>query len=217
MLDNGSIHNRQAEHYDEKIKGDVNDYLRENYFEILDRVVTLADLKKGMRVLDIGVGTGLLTERLPKGLSNFGIDISEKMLEKAKEKNLPIKLQKGDFLNIPFVDNRFHRIISTFAFHHLSSKEKEKAFTKMDCALLKNGIIVIGDFMFKDENQKNEVINKFKKENRKDMLLEVEDEYFMDISSVEKVLRNLNYNVIYERASVLTWILKAKKVVDSPP
>jgi len=217
MLDNGSIHNRQAEHYDEKIKGDVNDYLRENYFEILDRVVTLADLKKGMRVLDIGVGTGLLTERLPKGLSNFGIDISEKMLEKAKEKNLPIKLQKGDFLNIPFVDNRFHRIISTFAFHHLSSKEKEKAFTEMDCALLKNGIIVIGDFMFKDENQKNEVINKFKKENRKDMLLEVEDEYFMNISSVEKVLRNLNYNVIYERASVLTWILKAKKVVDSPP
>jgi len=211
MLDDGSIHNHQAEHYDEQIKKDSNDYLRENYFEILDRVIPLAELRNGMGVLDIGVGTGLLTERLPKGLSNFGIDVSEEMLKKAEEKNLQIKLQKGDFLNIPFDDNKFHRIISTFALHHLSSKEKEIAFLEMDRVLLENGIIVIGDFMFKDESQKNEVINKFKKEDRQDMLLEIEDEYFMDISKMKKFLNDLGYEITYERASVLTWILKAKK------
>jgi len=212
MLDNGSIHDHQAEHYDEQIKHDSNDYLRENYFEILERVITLADLKKGMKVLDIGVGTGLLTERLPKGLLNSGIDISEKMLIKAKEKNLPIKLQKGSFLDIPVADNEFHRIISTFAFHHLSPQEKEKAFIEMDRVLLEDGIIVIGDFMFKDQVQKSEVVNRFKKENRKDMLLEIEDEYFMDINSVEPFLLNMDYKVIYERGSVLTWIFKANKL-----
>ena len=211
MLDDGSIHNHQAAHYDEQIKKDSNDYLRENYLEILNRVIILSDLKKGMKVLDIGVGTGLLTERLPKDLSNFGIDISEKMLIKTKEKNLPIKLKKGSFLNIPFANNEFHRIISTFAFHHLSPVEKEKAFIEMDRVLLENGIIVIGDFMFKDENQKEKVINKFKKENRTDMLLEIEDEYFTNISRTETFLHKLNYTVIYERASVLTWIIKAKK------
>jgi putative AdoMet-dependent methyltransferase len=211
MLDNGSTHNRQADRYDERVEIESDDYLRENYYKILDRVIALAELKNGMKVLDIGVGTGLLTERLPKGLSNFGIDVSEKMLKKAEEKNLPIRLEKGSFLDIPFADNEFHKIISTFAFHHLSPVEKEKAFMEMDRVLLEKGIIVIGDYMFKNKIQKSEVVNKFIKEDRKDMLLEIEDEYFMDISNAEKFLRSLNYNVIYERASVLTWILKAKK------
>lgn len=209
MLDNSSIHNHQAANYDEQIKKNSNDYLRENYFEILDRVITLAELKKGMKVLDIGVGTGLLTERLPKGLSNFGIDVSEEMLKKAGEKNLPIKLQKGSFLNIPFADNEFHRIISTFAFHHLSAKEK--AFLEMDRVLFEDGIIIIGDFMFKDEKQKNEVVNRFHKEKRDDMLIEIEDEYFMDISKTKRFLNDLSYEISYERASVISWILKARK------
>ncbi|MEJ2306652.1 MAG: class I SAM-dependent methyltransferase [candidate division WOR-3 bacterium] len=211
MLDNGSIHNNQAKQYDKEISKDLNDYLRENYFQTLDRVTALAEINKGMKVLDIGVGTGLLTERLPKGSLNFGIDISEKMLKKAEGKNLPIKLVKGNFLNIPFKNNKIHRIISTFALHHLSPIEKQKAFKEMDRVLLGDGIIVIGDFMFKDENQKNEVIKKFKEENRNDMLLELEDEYFMNIRKIEKYLNGLSYNVTYERASVLSWIFKAKK------
>lgn len=213
MLDDGSIHNNQAEQYDKSISKDLNDYLRENYFQILDRIIALSEIKKGMKVLDIGVGTGLLTEKLPNGSLNFGIDISEEMLKKAEEKNLPIKLVKGNFLNIPFTDNKIHRIISTFALHHLSPIEKQKAFKEMDRVLLGDGIIVIGDFMFKDENQKNEVIKKFEEENRNDMLLEIEDEYFTDISKMEKFLNGLSYKVIYERASVLSWIFKAKKLL----
>jgi putative AdoMet-dependent methyltransferase len=211
MSDDGTIHDLQAEHYDENVVGNLGDYIRENYFQILDRVVDLADLKVGMRVLDIGVGTGLLTKKLPAGLDNHGIDVSTEMLRKAKEKRLRIVLTKGSFLQIPYSDRIFDRILSTFSFHHLSPEQKETAFIEMDRVLKDVGLLVIADFMFRDEKQKQAAIKRFIDEDRKDMLEEIDDEYFTDISSSECLLNDMGYQVSCERGSVLSWIMKAEK------
>ncbi|AZR73638.1 hypothetical protein BBF96_09710 [Anoxybacter fermentans] len=204
-------HDSQAENYDEMVRSNINDYIRENYFEILDRVIELADFKQGMKVLEIGIGTGLLTERMPEGLKIFGIDISEKMMEKVREKKLSVQLTKGSFCDIPFSDNSFDRILSTFAFHHLTPEEKEIAFVEMDRVLRPQGCIVIGDFMFENDEQKNKLIERFINEDRTDMLEEFEDEYFTNIEDAISNLERLGYEVGYERGSTISWILKAVK------
>ena len=71
--------------YDESISKLSEGYPFEGYYEVLSFVNRCVYLSKGTRVLDIGIGTGLLTEELYRqGAEIFGIDFSPKMLELAK-------------------------------------------------------------------------------------------------------------------------------------
>lgn len=83
-------HDSQADFYDENVRANLDDYIRENYFKILDRVVAMLPAKPNLKVLDIGIGTGLLAERMRPGIELHGIDISTKMMEKVREKGLPV-------------------------------------------------------------------------------------------------------------------------------
>ena len=72
-------------------------------------------IKKGEKILDMGIGTGRFASLLAKkGASIEGIDISEKMIKKAKKK---LKEQPANFTvadageHIPFGDNSFDYII----------------------------------------------------------------------------------------------------------
>ena len=65
--------------------------------------------EKNTRILDIGCGTGRHSIELAKrGYKVVGIDLSESLLERAKEKalkeNLTIDFQKYDARNLPFLD-----------------------------------------------------------------------------------------------------------------
>lgn len=204
-------HDAHAARYEEMLEYEIDDYIRENYFVIQQRVIDWANLTAGMVLLEIGIGTGLLTEKIPEGVVIFGIDISEKMMEKAREKNLPIKLIVGSFLDIPFPDQFFQRIVSTFAFHHLTPEEKILAFQEMDRVLQPGGSWLIGDFMFENDQQKDELVEKFTAEGRTDMLEEFEEEYFTEIDTSIEILEEMGYQVEYERGSTLSWILKVTK------
>lgn len=207
-------HDSQADSYDRLIEANSGDYIRENYFAILDRVVSLLPpipSSTSPRILDIGIGTGLLTERMPKGLALFGIDISPKMMDKVREKGLPVELRTGSFLDIPYQDGYFDGIVSTFAFHHLVPEEKEKAYLEMHRVLKPGGYIIIADFMFEDERQSAELADRFRAEGRTDMLEEFEEESFTYIDCAAASLGALGYTLVYERGSTLSWIIKAQK------
>lgn len=206
-------HDGQADFYDKSVRENSTGYIRENYFNILNTVINSLNLENKMKVLDIGIGTGLLTERMPNDLELYGIDISEKMMDKIKEKSLKVNLQIGNFCNIPFQDKYFDRIVSTFAFHHLKDKEKEEAFIEMDRVLKPYGYLVIGDFMIENDEEMNLLIKKFTNENRNDMLQELQDENFTNIKKTIKFLHTLNYDITYKKGSTLTWILSAQKCI----
>jgi len=76
--------------------------------------------RAGMKVLDVGCGTGLYALDLAaRGLDVTGVDISRPMLEraraKAKHAGLDVQFQESDALQLPFNDQGFDAVLSVTA------------------------------------------------------------------------------------------------------
>ncbi|MBS4537268.1 methyltransferase domain-containing protein [Clostridium sp. D2Q-11] len=102
---------------------------------------------KGMKVLDIGCGTGNYSIRLAeKGCEVIGIDISDEMLEiardKAREKNLDIKFYNMDVYNLNFEDENFDGVFSMAAFEFI--KYTKKALDEIFRVAKTDGQVLIG-------------------------------------------------------------------------
>jgi len=77
-------------------------------------------------VLDLGCGDGLFGTILFKnqpGAISFGVDLSTKDIQKAKQTNTYRALQVADMSNLPFADNSIGSILSNSVFEHLESIE----------------------------------------------------------------------------------------------
>jgi len=100
---------------------------------------------KGRRALDYGCGTGRSTRFLSElGFWVIGVDIDEKMLNKAKENDSSGKyfIIKSGNLGL-FEDNSFDFILSALTFDSISSKkEMIKILKEMERVLKKRGIII---------------------------------------------------------------------------
>jgi len=82
------------------------------------------ELDKSALVLDAGVGTGRFAQPLQaKGYQVVGVDISEKMLDKAKEKKTT-DLVRGDLLRLPFRNDVFGVCLSVHVLHLISDWKK---------------------------------------------------------------------------------------------
>lgn len=203
-------HDSQAENYDKNLtrKQKIEfDYIRENYFAIHDRVIELLNLKKTDRILDIGIGTALLEEKIDKKCFIAGIDISGKMLEKAMEKSLSVEYKKASFLDIPYPDETFDSVISCFAFHHLTNIEKEAALKEIARVLKQDGKFIIADFMYGDEEARKLLEYRFKEERREDMIEEMSEENYTNIEWLINLLDPVKYEIKYEQVSTISWIV----------
>ena len=102
------------------------------------------ELSKRKTVLEIGVGTGRLAlKTAPQSYAFYGIDLSPKTIERAKE-NLAgiedVNLICGDFLTYEF-DRTFDVIYSSLTFMHI--KEKQAAIEKAARLLNEYGRFVL--------------------------------------------------------------------------
>ena len=114
--------------------------------------------KKDSKILEIGVGTGNLAGKFLEGnYEIIGIDQSREMLSVAKEKYPKLKVRLGEFLKIPYENNSFDYIVSTYAFHHLNDEEKSMAIEEMMRVLNDDGVIIIGDLMFESKEAEREI------------------------------------------------------------
>ncbi|MCM8772047.1 MAG: class I SAM-dependent methyltransferase [Candidatus Omnitrophica bacterium] len=110
------------------------------------KIVLELKIEDGFRILDVGTGTGVLIPYLletKKDIEIYGIDYSEGMMKKFREKNFP-KNVKGfvmDIHNTEFEDEFFDRIIANSSYPHFENKEK--ALFEIYRILKKEGIFVI--------------------------------------------------------------------------
>ena len=122
------------------------------YDSVLDRIVELANPKPGLKILDIGIGTGNLAQKfLEYECEIWGIDYSSRMLEEAKKKLPNVKLVLADIMSEWPSDLRigFDRIVSAYTLHHLRIEGKVTAVQRMAKELLReNGRLIIGDISF---------------------------------------------------------------------
>lgn len=91
------------------------------------------------KVLDVGCGTGLITQVLKGDV--WGLDISKWKLDRAKHHVPNAKFVVGDAEGIPFDDNSFDCVVSTDILEHL---ERPDLAIRGIYRILKNGGIYIG-------------------------------------------------------------------------
>jgi phosphatidylethanolamine/phosphatidyl-N-methylethanolamine N-methyltransferase len=84
-----------------------------------ERAPFLLKLFPGARLLEVGVGTGLSLPLCSRGVEFTGIDLSQKMLERARQRvdGLGLKnihLIKMDATTLEFPDNSFDRVLAAY-------------------------------------------------------------------------------------------------------
>ena len=75
------------------------------------------------RTLDVACGTGFLTQHL--GGEITGLDQSASMLELARAKVPAGRFVQGDALELPFADDSFERVLTSFFYGHLEEDDRD--------------------------------------------------------------------------------------------
>lgn len=133
---------RQAPEYDQR---DTWYYSREGKISCRD-VARRLNNSRYSRLLDVGCGTGYLFELLrPAGDSEWvGIDISPRMIEIARAKNIPgAEFLVGPANRLPFADASFDVVVCSQSFHHYPYQRE--AMNEVWRVLKPGGLYILAD------------------------------------------------------------------------
>jgi ubiquinone/menaquinone biosynthesis C-methylase UbiE len=115
--------------------------------------ISLAGVKSGDSVLEIGCGTGTLSlaakqQAGPSG-KVFGIDAIPGMIEASQSKatlaNMDVTFKLGSINDIPYPENQFDVVMCSFMIFHMSEGVRRKGFTEIHRVLKPNGRLLIID------------------------------------------------------------------------
>ena len=124
------------------------------YQRVLDTVARRVLARGTPRVLDLGFGTGTLTERFYRaGCQVFGQDFSPEMLAIARGKMPEAGLFLGDLargLAPELAERDYDCIVATYSLHHLTDGEKVRFLRESRERLRPGGAILIGDVAFEN-------------------------------------------------------------------
>lgn len=172
---------------------DDGSYPFAGYKEVLGMVYQIVREQGGMRILDVGFGTGILTQKLYQdGYCIYGLDFSDRMLAIAKEKMPDATLLKHDFSTgypAALETVKFDCILSTYAFHHLDTGQKMRLIGELCRHLSDNGVLVIGDVAFTDTT----ALEACKKMYRDEW---DEEEIYMVAKTLQPLLPNMSFHKI---------------------
>ncbi|TCN26064.1 class I SAM-dependent methyltransferase [Mesobacillus foraminis] len=203
-----NVFDEWASSYDSTVGGNTIEYQEvfRGYQSILE---TVAERSFG-HVLEFGAGTGNLTDLLLRnGNKVTGIEPSPAMRKIAEGKlKGKMNLLDGDFLNYP--DSlSFDTIVSTYAFHHLTDFEKNKAIAQYKVILKAGGRIVFADTMFQTKDDYNQAIKDAKLAGFPNLAKDLETEYYTTIPVLRELFEKNDYKVTFSRRNRYVWILEA--------
>ncbi len=97
------------------------DNVRQADLDLINHLVHEANIVEASCVLDIGCGTGNYADLLQKTSHAhvFGVEPSEGMMAKARQKNAHLVIKQADAEHLPFDANTFDFIYMTDVIHHI--------------------------------------------------------------------------------------------------
>jgi putative AdoMet-dependent methyltransferase len=196
--------------YDETVEAADSDnlYPFAGYKILMNQIYGTVMNRKPASVLDIGIGTGVLANKLYEGGNRItGVDFSNAMLDTVRRKMPDIILIEYDFtkgLPPELKNTKFDFIISTYALHHLTDEDKIPFILSALSHLNENGLIIIGDVSFYTRSDLNECKNKSGDDWDG-------DEFYFVFSELNKALKN-KCSLKYRQISYCSGILEI-----SPP
>jgi ubiquinone/menaquinone biosynthesis C-methylase UbiE len=115
-----------------------------------NRALELANIQNGESVLEVAVGTGLAFREIvklnPKG-RNFGIDLTEAMLAKARQNigqtGANYQLSVGDAYDLRFEDTQFDVLINNYMFDLLPEADFAKVLNQFKRVLKPGGRLIL--------------------------------------------------------------------------
>jgi ubiquinone/menaquinone biosynthesis C-methylase UbiE len=116
-----------------------------------DALVAQAELADGLRVLEIGCGTGNVTTRVKRaapGANVVGSDPDPRALARAQRKArrmAGIRFERAYAQELPFADGEFDRVLSSMMLHHLNDDVKAPAAAEIYRVLRPGGTLHIVD------------------------------------------------------------------------
>ncbi|MCF6177611.1 MAG: class I SAM-dependent methyltransferase [Victivallaceae bacterium] len=139
--------NKYADSYDNSRKQLIPGY--SDFYGTIIKIIPFSSFSS-ISVLDLGAGTGLLSELIFQKFSNAQIslvDLSEEMLNISKK-----RLEKYENATYQILDyskklpnEKYDLIVSSLSIHHLDDNEKIELFSKIKKALCQNGIFINAD------------------------------------------------------------------------
>ena len=154
----------------------------------------MSKLKNNSKILDLGGGTGKLTDLfIKRGHNAICYYFSKEMMRKAKEfySNIPYILDDMIYMKEHFENNSFDGIIAFYSLFHIPKEELDKVFSNIYDLLKQNGVfcfvVQLGDGeYFIDEP--------YLKENGKKVLYF----NFFTKEQINELLQKYNFKKIYE-------------------
>lgn len=115
-------------------------------------VIKLTENYEKPEILDLGAGTGILTELLHKQHPQSNItlfDLSPEMLNVAKDKfkDKKFKYIEANYLKYEFTE-KYDVVVSSLSIHHLTDEEKKTLYSKIYDILKPNGIFINADQVY---------------------------------------------------------------------
>jgi ubiquinone/menaquinone biosynthesis C-methylase UbiE len=115
-------------------------------------MIGLADPQPGMRVVDLGCGTGNLLVALARqrsGLDLAGLDPDPRALaragRKSRRRRLVVDWQRGFGQELPFPDASVDRVFSSLMLHHLDDASRGEFLAEIRRVLRPDGVLVLAD------------------------------------------------------------------------
>lgn len=106
------------------------------------RALELFELKRGMRFLDVGCGTGFVLRRLAGSALIFGVDSSCGMAASARRRS-GAHVSSGDCFCLPFRNGSFDVLFCSFVFDIFDFSEQKKILLEFSRVCAPSGLLVL--------------------------------------------------------------------------